>query len=441
MKIFEVSASGLGPGGICYQVMEVVGTKFYCLLGQRASSSKPNAVYIFDMVKKEWQEIENPKGAGPTPRAMPASCVVGNKIYVFGGYSQATPVANHTVYNGMYSFDIETNTWTHIECNGLCPDPRAGAQMWQYKGKIYLVGGCQGRQLYFTSLYEYNIEENIWKTVETKGYVSLSSEFNTIVNSSNQNESKTQCPERFCCFSASAIENLVYIFGGLFAREEMDKHTASNAMFVLDMETLEWVKPVFADDNNIVPGARASHTMTTVGPNLILVGGCNVVNNTDYDQHVYLFNILERKWYRLTDFFFGSHMPKLVGLASAYCKETKEIFYLGGKGSDDVLKNHFYLIDTKLVKQINDYSFEPSTSESINRAHRKSIRALEDIKTKDKTAFNSYGTRDKRSKSSAVAYSPLPQQDTDEDDSGLLNGDIKTNRRRTVGSITKLFRK
>ncbi len=78
------------------------------------------------MVTKKWTEIENPGGKGPSSRALASHCVIGSKIYVFGGYSQASPASNHTVYNGMYVFDTETLTWAHIETNGLCPDPRAG---------------------------------------------------------------------------------------------------------------------------------------------------------------------------------------------------------------------------------------------------------------------------------------------------------------------------
>ncbi|KAF0977699.1 hypothetical protein FDP41_003021 [Naegleria fowleri] len=478
MKIFQVEAVGDGPGGICYHVMEVIGSKFYVFLGQRHPKANPNSIYIFDMINQIWTCLEHQEGNAPTPRSMAASCVVGKNIYIFGGYSSNTNSENqsmshvhhhnhassenntpsHVVYNGMYYFDTDTYRWIHIENNknSLWPDPRAGAQMWHYNGKLYLLGGCQGRQLYFSTLYEYTIETNTWKIIETtcgenaSCLDDLSSyelvHFNPVVHASNQNESFIQKPKRFCCFSANLIGNELFIFGGLYANEEMEHHQASNTLFVLDMDTMEWRRPHMASDNTLVPGARASHTLCDIGScDLILTGGCDVVHNSDYDPHVYMLNVKEMKWYCLTDFFFGSHMPKLVGMSSVYCKETKQVFYLGGKGYDDVMNYHFYRIDTTLVKLIHEHEAYLSISNngkhknygSTALAHKRSSLKVEKSSShwSSKTSENKLvvetcrndqemsgyqseaqnpSTREKRSKSSIITYSPIPKVDSSE---------------------------
>ena len=56
--------------------------------------------------------------------------------------------------------------------------------MWYYKGSIYLYGGCQGKQVYFSGLYSYNIENNQWKVVETKGNIGL--KYNPLVEKSKK---------------------------------------------------------------------------------------------------------------------------------------------------------------------------------------------------------------------------------------------------------------
>ncbi|KAG2388875.1 hypothetical protein C9374_000314 [Naegleria lovaniensis] len=482
MKIFQVEATGSGPGGICYHVMEVIGSNCYVLLGQRNSKANPNSVFIFDLINQNWTCLEHPKGNAPTPRSMAASCVVGKKIYVFGGYSSSptnsenpshvhhhdhSSPPTHVVYNGLYYFDTETNEWIHIENNpnGLWPDPRAGAQMWYYNGKLYLVGGCQGRSLYFSTLYEYTIESNTWKIIETtcaecSDYMEESSRhFNAVVHDSNQNECHIQKPERFCCFSANLIENEVFVFGGLFANEEMEHHQPSNMLFVLDMDTMEWRRPRMASENTFVPRARASHTMCPIGScNLILTGGCDVVHNSDYDPHVYMLNVKEMKWYSLTEFFFGSHMPKLVGLSSVYCQETKQVFYLGGKTFDDMLSDHhFYRIDTTLVKLIHEHEYlthRNDTNKNYGSTWKRNSLKLEKRNQESigqppiGSSVNSttFQTREKRSKSSIITYSPIPQVDSDSellelDEVKLGDQSSTTSSKRTIEHLLDLFKK
>ena len=313
--------------------------------------------------------------------------------------------------------------------------------MWHYKGNIYLYGGCQGKQVYFSGLYAYNIASNQWMVVETKGNVDMR-KYVTIVDKTNQNETHNQVPNRLCCFTCNVVQNLVYIFGGLTADEENERQSATNALYVLDMDSMEWSRPLLSKDNTVVPSARASHCTTLAKDSaIILAGGSNILRNNDFDSHIYMYQILERKWYRITDLFFGSHLPKLVGMSAVYCEETGEVFFLGGKDSDDTLKFHFYSVNVKSIKELKTYDVSP---EEIKMVHRKSIRDIADFKKMEIVSDTSRNTRDKRSVSAAEAlYSPLKHSELiDEDDydeSSLDEVIKKKNRRRTIDSLSKFF--
>jgi len=407
------------------------------MLGQRPShATKLNAIHIFDMIKKEWTIVENPGGVGPTPRCLSAYCVVGYKIYVFGGY-QPSDTAAHAVFNGMYIFDTETLTWTHLETNGICPDPRAGCGMWYYKEKLYLFGGSQGKQVYFGDVYSYCIETNEWRIVETKGKRG-NGDFSNAVDNSNGNENSGSRPLRMCCFSCNVFENMVYIFGGLTANEEYENQSTSNVMYILDMETLKWNRPSYASGNSVVPPPRCSHTCQTLWPVLILAGGGNTVTKSDFDQHVYMYHLVENKWYRLTDYFFGSHFPKLIGLSSAYCIQTKEIFFIGGKDPEDNLKYCMYCIDCQAEKLIKEKVF----SSSVAPYSRKSLPHKQDVQKKDTLSVNTE-TRGRSISLLHRKHLELNNEDSDcGEDSPLEESpqNIKQSRRKTLESISKFFK-
>jgi dynein heavy chain len=50
----------------------------------------------------------------PTPRADTSCCVIGNKVYLFGGYGGVQFERKN--YNDLYTYDIEKYEWARIEC-------------------------------------------------------------------------------------------------------------------------------------------------------------------------------------------------------------------------------------------------------------------------------------------------------------------------------------
>ncbi|KAL9644853.1 hypothetical protein ABK040_005333 [Willaertia magna] len=352
MHIHEVQYKNTGPGPICYHSSCTIGNKMYVLLGMKPMGRSHLDVYVFNMTTKIWEKIE-PLGTPPSPRCLCGSVVVDKKIYIFGGY-QVHLHTQHTVFNGLFVFDTETNEWSHIETNGICPDPRAGMAMFYYKEKIYIYGGSQGKQILFGDLYQYDIQKNEWRVIETRGRRGTGNFSNAFDNDNGDEENSGNRPLFICCHSANVINNMLYVFGGLTSNAEYQNVCPSNVMYILNLDTFKWKRDHYSKDNHIIPNPRCCHSMIALDPCLIMAGGGNIITKTDYDSHIYMFHCLEKRWYRLTDYFFGSHLPKVVGSSISFNKETNELFFFGGKDSDGILGQHFYSVncnDVKLLKE------------------------------------------------------------------------------------------
>jgi hypothetical protein len=71
----------------------------------------------------------------PVARAKPQAATIGDKIYVFGGWSAGgTPVTSVDVY------DTTAGSWSTISATN--PKARSAAGVGVVNGKVYLVGGC-----------------------------------------------------------------------------------------------------------------------------------------------------------------------------------------------------------------------------------------------------------------------------------------------------------
>jgi hypothetical protein len=103
-------------------------------------------------------------GPAPTPRSGAASCIVGSKMYIFGGYGGAFIIFQivtidhmqdkYQLFNSSYTFetgtgrlddfyeyDIESNLWTSVEYSGASPGARENNGVVVYNGSLYLFGG------------------------------------------------------------------------------------------------------------------------------------------------------------------------------------------------------------------------------------------------------------------------------------------------------------
>jgi len=72
-----------------------------------------NDIWMFDSVKMSWKELET-KGKKPTARRGCSSWLVGDDLYVFGGFAQQGD-EGMIYYDDMFRFDITKSEWTEVE--------------------------------------------------------------------------------------------------------------------------------------------------------------------------------------------------------------------------------------------------------------------------------------------------------------------------------------
>ena len=90
-------------------------------------------------------------------RAGATSIIQNNKIYVFGGYSEANCVSSVEIYN------IDTNIWEHGISSSL-PRWRTGSAV--VDNMIYIIGGRNSDWQYLDAVESYNLETDEWREEE-----------------------------------------------------------------------------------------------------------------------------------------------------------------------------------------------------------------------------------------------------------------------------------
>jgi N-acetylneuraminic acid mutarotase len=148
------------PGrGLNAPTASIVGNRLYVVGGFTAVTNVPtDEVQVYDLQTQQWS-IASPL---PNPRGGHVAVVLDDKIHVLGGGNSASTIADHSQY------DPKTDTWKE-----LAPLPRAegspAAAM--VDRKIYVIGGRSGSSD-FGDVYIYDPSTDTWSTgpsIEPRG--------------------------------------------------------------------------------------------------------------------------------------------------------------------------------------------------------------------------------------------------------------------------------
>lgn len=146
------------PAAIAGLSTNVVNGKIYVLGG-----GKIGLVYEYDPLANKWT-IKN--GLWPTPRYYFSTSAVNGKIYVIGGANWVGDVS--VPVSTVEEYDPMTDTWTK---NADMPTARSGHSTSVVNGKIYVIGGSNGRAPILT-VEEY--DPGLAEGVEAKGKLATS---------------------------------------------------------------------------------------------------------------------------------------------------------------------------------------------------------------------------------------------------------------------------
>jgi N-acetylneuraminic acid mutarotase len=120
-----------------------------------------NDLHCYDPATNEWLRYE-PRGIGPSGRALHTATVVGRKIYIFGGANSTGHRNDTTGFCDLYELDIDTMSWVECEAHGTPPSPCYGHTANYIGDNRILYYGGKGYQV-LNDIHILNLYSMEWK--------------------------------------------------------------------------------------------------------------------------------------------------------------------------------------------------------------------------------------------------------------------------------------
>eukprot|EP00903_Cladosiphon_okamuranus_P012455 g11664.t1 len=282
----------------------------------------------------------------PGPRSGAASVVVGNKLFMFGGYGGSGRL------DDFWEFDFETRVWKEVHCQGPSPGVRENNGVVEYKGSLYLFGGYNGSQ-WLNDFHGFHIETRTWRKVEPAGappvsrfgYVAVvhshyfclfggydgttwlndMHRFNFDTSLWEEVHTSGEIPSIRSCPSWCKDGDNVYVFGGYDGVQRM------NDFYRCDLETMTWAQIRGEGD---VPTPRYFHSCAVHNGSMYVFGGYNGTDRLcDFFEH----NFDTGTWTELEP-----HGDVPTGRSSLVAQVHGNSLFIFGGYNGQVVLNDFY---------------------------------------------------------------------------------------------------
>jgi len=129
-----VKTGGIAPVGRLQHSAISFEKKIFIFGGEPDQFRQLNDIFYLDTSTLTWVK-PNVTGELPGARVSTTGCLIGHKIYYFGGYDGVTWM------NDVHAFDIETSYWEKVSTLGSKPSQRCRHTANVVKGQLYIFGG------------------------------------------------------------------------------------------------------------------------------------------------------------------------------------------------------------------------------------------------------------------------------------------------------------
>ncbi|XP_077496555.1 kelch domain-containing protein 3-like [Amblyomma americanum] len=145
-----------------------------CVLGQRMyvfagfSMDSPHHVFFLDLQTMKWHRVAT-SGEAPAQRCFHTATAIGTRMYVWGG--QVNGAEDNDCYdNRLYYLETTTSVWVRPQVRGVRPVGRKHHAALVYDGELYICGGYSGRLgTCFADMHKYDLEKSCWTEVKPSG--------------------------------------------------------------------------------------------------------------------------------------------------------------------------------------------------------------------------------------------------------------------------------
>ncbi|KAK6203638.1 uncharacterized protein RJT21DRAFT_119803 [Scheffersomyces amazonensis] len=139
------------------------------LFGGQLENDVFNDLYFFELntfksPKAKWELVEPLNNFKPPPLTNHSMAIYKNKLYVFGGVYN-----NEKVSNDLWSYDPLSNKWSQIPTTGNIPLPVNEHSSCVVNDKLFVYGGNDFKGVIYNSLYVLDLISLIWSKLTSVG--------------------------------------------------------------------------------------------------------------------------------------------------------------------------------------------------------------------------------------------------------------------------------
>ncbi|XP_035824341.1 kelch domain-containing protein 4 isoform X2 [Aplysia californica] len=196
-------------------------------------------LWVLHLKEKRWEQVKAP--GGPSARSGHRMMALKKQILVFGGFHDNT--RDYKYFNDVYSFNLETYTWSLLKPSGTGPSPRSGC--------VFLPVSDTGRAVVYGGYSKERVKRDVDKgTTHTDMFVLAPEKKRDGVPDHEQRwkwqsvkQSGLKPSARSGMTGVLGTNNKAYLFGGVYDEEDEDEFLEGaffNELWMLDLERLKW---------------------------------------------------------------------------------------------------------------------------------------------------------------------------------------------------------
>lgn len=257
----RIEAMGSKPTPRSLHSGVVVGDFMY-IFGGYDGTQRINDFFRYNFKRNDW-EIINSNSPPPSLRDRHSAVSYSTNIYIFGGYDGINRV------NDLFEYSIEENSWREIISlnESAKPSPRHSQTAVVYQRYLYIFGGYDG--IYKNDFYQFDLKEKIWNVIR------------------DRNPSSENWPTPRYRTSSIVYMDKLYIYGG----HDGSKHL--NDFYSFDFEKQQWS---FLNQGELLPSPRDSHVAVLYKDSMFIFGGSTGFLDFAHRNEFFEYDFNEQKW-------------------------------------------------------------------------------------------------------------------------------------------------
>ncbi|CAK1546692.1 unnamed protein product [Leptosia nina] len=167
------TVTGVMPNGKDGHSACIIGNKMYIFGGfDYLTDQYTNNMHYLNLDTMDWSYV-HAKGTPPLGRDFHTALAYGDRMYIFGGradFSRPHIIENEIYCDNVYYFNTTTETWVMLNTSGISPDGRRSHSGWIYNDFMYIFGGYNEKtKVHYNDVYRFSLKRNYWEPVKIGG--------------------------------------------------------------------------------------------------------------------------------------------------------------------------------------------------------------------------------------------------------------------------------